>query len=57
MKKIIGAIIVFIFIVLVIVGFVYNIYIGGWVYILSLLLMFALFGIFLIGINLLSDDE
>ena len=57
MKKIIGAIIVFIFIVLVIVGFVYNIYIGGWVYILSLLLMFALLGIFLIGIYLLSDDK
>jgi|DEB19_MinimDraft_2_1074335.scaffolds.fasta_scaffold101773_1 hypothetical protein len=56
-KKIIGGILVFFFIALVIGAFAYNIYSTGWYFILSMVIMLAIFGLFILGIYLLSDNE
>ncbi len=56
-KKIIGGILVFFFIALVICAFAYNIYSTGWYFILSMVIMLAIFGLFILGIYLLNDNE
>ena len=56
-KKIIGGILVFFFIALVIGAFAYNIYSTGWYFILSMVIMLAIFGLCILGIYLLSDNE
>ena len=56
-KKIIGGILVFFFIALVIYAFAYNIYSTGWYFILSMVIMLAIFGLFILGIYLLNDNE
>ena len=56
-KKIIGGILVFFFIALVIGAFAYNIYSTGWYFILSMVIMLAIFGLFILGIYLLNDNK
>lgn len=56
-KKIIGGILVFFFIVLIIGAFAYNIYSSGWYFILSMVIMLAIIGLFILGIYLLSDND
>ena len=55
-KKIIGGIIVFLFILLAIGSITYNIYQSGWYFILSVIIILFIVGVFLFGIHLLSDD-
>ena len=57
LKKIIGGILVLFFLSLVVGAFAYNIYHTGWYFILFMLILLAIFGIFILGIYLLSDSD
>jgi len=55
-KKIIGGILVSFFIALIISTFAYCIYSTGWYFFLSMVIILAIFGLFILGIYLLSDN-
>jgi apolipoprotein N-acyltransferase len=56
-KKIIGYLIVSLFAIMVICCFAYNIYMTGWYFIISLVIILALAGLLIFGIYLLSDSD
>jgi uncharacterized membrane protein YccC len=56
MKKAIGYLLIFAFATLVVYAFVQNIINTGWYFILSLVAMIIVFGLFLLGCYLISDN-
>jgi len=57
LRKIAGYIIMSFFVILIISVFVYNIITTGWFFILTLLIGFAIMGLFLLGVHLLDDSN